>query len=744
MNSTNSTNSATEPVVGTLRVADGLGVKDVAPYATTLSPPPHAARSREGERLFILLDLVGPVSPHLYRELREVVTQTYWAATGSITAALRQAAAAANRHLFQVNLHADPSDRYDGGLSCAVLRDEDLFILRAGPAHACFLHEGYLECFSRGEALSPLGTGQLADARLHHTFTAPGDKLLLASSPLIQGAGAAGISRVLALAGVQDVLEGLEQVGAGVDFTALVVRWPLPGEAPADSEVSPPTPGLIQELPPSRPSRKTIAKPGPAHPRQREESLVEAEHEYPLPSHEPPHSKPDRRPGPSLTDRVGSVWRGITAAGAGLIGGISTLFRRMLPGAERGTRHHGRTRPARSRVSRPVPQENRAVMMAIAIGIPIVLAIVVTLAYRSFGESSRFHNVVDQAEKEVALAQAAGSIPEQSRPHWKAALEHANAATALRPEDQVATALQAQAEAALDLLDGIVRLQPIQLKNLGLGTVPRQIVVHGQMIFVLDPAGGWVARLTLNQTGDGVVEQEDIPTLIKKGERIGEGIVGDMVDFIWVSMGGGRQTSGLLILEEDGALISYDPAWEGEGGTPQLKRSFLGVPPAAPLVVDTYDGRFYILDTAINQIRRYEPQGDTYPERPDHYFVVSPPRSLTEARDMAIDGYIYVLYDDGAILKFLRGEPEPFDVSGLPGDLSQAVALAVDPNGSSGVVYVADQGSGRVVALGPDGGFRAQFRADEAFDALETLAVDEAARRMYVISGGRLYVASLP
>jgi hypothetical protein len=115
---------------------------------------------------------------------------------------------------------------------------------------------------------------------------------------------------------------------------------------------------------------------------------------------------------------------------------------------------------------------------------------------------------------------------------------------------------------------------------------------------------------------------------------------------------------------------------------------------------------------------------------------------------MVIDGRIYLLYADGAILKFLRGDPEPFDVRGLPGDLSQAVALAVDPDSSSGTIYVADRGGvpeiGRVVALAPDGEFRAQYYGDGVFDALEAVAVDEAVRRMYAISGGRLYVASLP
>jgi hypothetical protein len=371
-----------------------------------------------------------------------------------------------------------------------------------------------------------------------------------------------------------------------------------------------------------------------------------------------------------------------------------------------------------------------------------VLAITVTLAYRSLGADARFRGLIKQAEDAASSAQAA-STPELSRSHWEAALEHAAAAVELRPDDQVATALQAQAQVALDSLDHVVRLHPVLLTDFGAGTVPRRLILHGHMVFVLDPGGGWVSRLTLNQAGDGVLEPE-AASIVKKGQPVGEGVVGDLVDLVWVDLAGGRQTSGLLILEQDGALVSHDPAWEGEGGTLQLQRSFLGMPPESPKVVDTYDGRLYILDTVVNQVRRYEPRGDTYPERPDHYFVVPPPTPLADVVDMAIDGYIYLLYADGAIFKFLRGDPASFDVRGLPGDLSQAVALAVDPDSGSGVVYVADRGNGRVVALGPDGEFLSQFYAGEAFDMLEDLAVDEAMQRMVVISGGRLYVASLP
>jgi hypothetical protein len=424
-----------------------------------------------------------------------------------------------------------------------------------------------------------------------------------------------------------------------------------------------------------------------------------------------------------------------------LVSGMRTLFRRMLPGPEREARRRAKSLRA---ASRSIPKENRSLMVTLAIGIPLVLAVTIALAYFFFGTEARFRSSIRQAEEQVAMAQAIGGTAEMSRPHWDAALTHASAALQLRPGDPVATALQAQARAALDLLDGIIRLYPIMLKDFGPGAVPRQLVIHSQMMFVLDPAGGWASRVTLNPAGNGVLEQEGVPSLVRKDQSIGGGIVGDLVDLAWVDLAGGRQTSGLLILERDGGLVSYDPAWEGEGGAPQVLRSFLGTTPDSPALIGTYEGRLYVLDTIINQIRRYEPRGDTYPDRPDHYFVLSPPRPLADVLDMAIDGRIYLLYNDGAIHKFLRGELEPFEVRGVPGDLNQAVALAIDPDSSSGVIYVADRGNKRVVALEPDGGFRAQFRAEQAFDALEALAVDEAARRIYAISGGKLCVAPLP
>jgi hypothetical protein len=764
MNVSRSSASQTDPAIGTLRVASGVR-RDAAPCAVMLSSPSRAARGREGERLFILVDLTGPATPHLYREMREVVAREYWSTSGSVTAAMRRAAAAANRHLFQFNLKAASPRRCYGGFVCAVLHGEDIFILHAGPGRACVLRRDQFECFPpHGGQLPHLGMGVVADVRLYHTFAALGDTLLLASSSLAQAAGDGGLARVLPRAGLHEVLAGLEQVGTGVDFTALVARLALPS-------VVPPT-----ETPrPAAASREAAATPPPraegSVAREAPWQSISARVTEGLRSTRPPESRPlapldlppstykpqpVREAGPGLGERVldgariagrklgagvkngaRAVGHGIAAAVAALVSGAKALFWRMLPGADRRARQH-------KRPPRPVPKENRTVMMAIAIGIPVLVAIVTLFAYRTLGARAQFEGAKAQVEQEAQLA-LTSSVISETRKHWEGVLEKAERANALSPGDERIAGLQEQAHKAIDDLDGVVRLRFVELADFGVGDVPRRLVVHRQTVFVLDPAAGWVAYVDFNLTEDGIIIGEPPVTFVNTGMEIDGGAVGDLVDLVWVEAGSGRMASGLAILEEGGGLVNYDPAWGGEEGEPHLTRTFLDTTPRAPRSIDSFEGRLYVLDPGEGQgqVWRYDPQGEIYPDPPGHYFTVAPVRPLEDAVDMAIDANIYILHVDGAILKYLTGESQPFDIE-APDGFSQPVSLAVDQEGSSGRVYVADRGHQRVVVLEADGTFRAQFRTDEAFNELEALAVDEAAGRFYVFSGGRLYVAPLP
>jgi hypothetical protein len=727
----NQANASRRPIAQGLHLVNGAPEGATVPYAVELEPPAEAARGRRADRLFVLLALPPAAPPQLYADLRRAVAQAYWSTHGSITSALRRAAEAVNRRLYRANLRAEPAARTYGGMVCAVSSGEDVFVLRAGPAWAGLLGRAELQLLTRLEDAAPMGIGPVADVRLHHTFVDPNATLLLGSPQLLKAFKDQKTVQVLGGQELPTLIEHLGRVAPG-DFSALAVQWTDQARQPA----------------PRRKSAREPAPPPPARDRPPDPAPTPAE---PV-SVEP---APPAKQGPGLGARVAKfaqgagrqllgVGRGLRRAGRGAVGVGKRLGQNMLPGrrAEASARAQRR--------ARPVPEENPKVLIPVAIAIPVVVALLVALAYFQFGGTARLRGVIDQAHQAVARAEESGGITEASREHWQAALEHADQALALAPEDAEAAAIWARAQAALDLLDGIVRLSPVELYDFGPSEEPRRLAVHGQMIFILNPEDEWVAQVALDAAGTGVSVDESNFILVNQGRQIEGGAVEGLADLTWVGSGSGRRSSGVLILEETGALISYDPAWGAADGVPHLTRAPLpGGASETPRAVGSFEGRFYTLDAAGDQIWRYEPEGNAYPNPPSRYFAEAPPRPLAEARDMAIDGHIYVLYQDGSILKFLRGDPLPFTVSDVPGELTHAVDLVTDPYNGQGTLYVADRGAeeggiGRVVALGPDGAFQAQYRADAAFDALETLAVDEATRRLYALSGGRLYVASLP
>ena len=758
MNVTFTSKAKIEPVVGALGVVDEAR-RESTPTVAALTAPARAARGRADEHLFVLVALTQPASAHLCRELREVIGQTYWATEGSITAALRQAASAANRRLFQHNLHAAPGERRYGGVVCAVLHGEDLFILHAGPAAAYVLHDHHLRGFPREKHLPHLGMAPVVETRLYHSFVAEGDTLLLATPSLVGAVEKGAFARVMPRAKLDELLDGLEQIGAGADFSALVARFVGQRSARERQPVRQPQ-SKPQSAPPQRSPRPAPAptvRPAQTEPQPRRKPKQTPPPEPKGQPQRTPQARPREAPrpkpepsGPTVGERLSTVgarvWRGVrsglqTAGGA--IGvffvtlgrGLKALFLNMLPGviAER----------RRARKRRSPPPENPAVMMALAVAIPIIVAIIVGLAYRAFGQQARFDSLINQAEQEVVAAQTSGEAT-TARTHWEAALSIAQRAANLKGEAEEVEQITGQAQQALDEIHGVTRLPLTRLITVGDASGTRRLVVKHRNIYVLNPRDGWVVPLTLNEREDAVIEEIIPRPLIHTGQEISNGTVGDLVDFTWIEAAGGRQTSGLVVLEESGGLVTHNPQW-GDGAS-SLQRSFIARPPEWASRIATYEGRLYVLDPTAGQLWRYMPQGDAYSEPASAYFVSSPEKPLTEARDLVIDGAVYVLYQDNTLLKFMGGEPEVgFKVRGLPDALNEAVALALDPTSEEARLYLGDQGQQRVIVLAADGTFQSQYRLmSEELGSLEALAVDGTARRLYVLAGGVLYMASLP
>jgi hypothetical protein len=249
-----------------------------------------------------------------------------------------------------------------------------------------------------------------------------------------------------------------------------------------------------------------------------------------------------------------------------------------------------------------------------------------------------------------------------------------------------------------------------------------------------------VYKYLLNEVEDGLQDMDVDPVLLRKGDQRGNIVVSGLVDMVWMPTGGGRQTSNLLVLESGGALLEYDPIFG------------LTVLPVGdkdkwryPQLIGSYFGNFYLLDSQSNQIFKYLPTADGgYSNPPEAWLQIDV--DLAGVVDMAIDGYIYLLYADGRILKFMGGEPTSFEQTELDEPLRGPTAIFTSPDEDTKFLYVADAGNRRVVQLSKEGQFIRQFRAAEAgvFDESKSLHVDEIGSKFYILSGNILYMANIP
>ena len=139
-----------QAVTGQLYIVDGV-MQTVEPQAAVpgilVQPPPNKVqRSRSGDFLFIHLTLSGnpEETAVLAQDLLDLISQKFYAASGSLTAALRGAIMAANQILLRRNLTSKETVR-EGGLTCAVLRHGELFTLQAGETLALLGHNFGIE-----------------------------------------------------------------------------------------------------------------------------------------------------------------------------------------------------------------------------------------------------------------------------------------------------------------------------------------------------------------------------------------------------------------------------------------------------------------------------------------------------------------------------------------------------------------------------------------------------------------------
>lgn len=412
---------------------------------------------------------------------------------------------------------------------------------------------------------------------------------------------------------------------------------------------------------------------------------------------------------------------------------LSSLLNEWLP----QTRPRGERPPPAWR-GRPAPL---GLLLLIAILVPALVSFVTARIYIERQRDAQFADLLTQAQAEVERARAGGADPQAARPHWEAALAWLEAAAALRGDDPALAELRAQAQGELDRMDRVIRVHPLRLREFREGT-PGRVFVRGAEVYTLDTGSDALYRDTLDQEKARLAQAPAGP-LIFKGQAVSAQVLSDLVEMAWLPPAASLRTETLAVLDAHGALVRVAP------GSNELRAQPLpdmGSPFGQVRAMAGFQGNLYLLDAEGGQIWRYEGREAVFSLPPRPYFDQARPE-LNEALDLAIepDGAVFVLRQDGEVLRFFGGNPLPFSITGLSQPLGRPVALFLSPGPPAPSLYIADAKEQRIIHLSLSGVYLGQIKADAgSFEGLSGLFVDEAGQRLFFTNDQGLFMAELP
>jgi hypothetical protein len=686
-----------------------------AANARAVEPAPNLPGAERGN-LYMLVEVSGSGGGHaaLYRQILNAAQTAFYEASGNQSAALIRAVRSAHFVLVRAN-EGLPEAAWRAGVNFAVLQGQELTIAQAGPAVAMVSHPKTVDQFpdQLGETGAPLGGAERPEVKLFHTLVEPGDVLLLAESGWLGHVTPDALAVVATASSVSVAQDYLGQLAGDSDLSAIVVGFGLASEPTVDEVAAgaAAATGKGAATPPGDPVEKAVVATGVAgwfRRRQRSPGPPVPQELQPVPVVEavPPEPGPEKEPVVGTPPKV-------------------------APSEE--------LEDETADVEEPARRSLWPLLVALVI-IPVLIGALVFAMWwlRSPRAEAQFRQTLDGA---TAILDEIDSMPDpnaavQRLPAAQAFLDKARA---MRPDDPRLGAVESRYQ---QLSDRVEQVEPLY------GMVPMwdfnqegqslaRVVIGGDSLYVLDKGKNEVYRLIMSSLGDSAKPAEE-PTVVKKGQQVGDHVVSDLLDMAWVE-GAGNQRSKLVVLDTAGGLFGYDSTYGVSnlplGGQDKWQQ---------PQLVMGYGGNLYIVDSKGNQIWRYRPGVKGYEGAPEPYFAAGSPTDLTGVQAIAIDGSVWLLFPDGRLLKFLVGEAQPFIPKGPPGTPKSPVDVAAPLEGDR--LYVADAGAGRILEYSKEGTLNRQLRPREGdmLKDVRSIYLDEAAGALYLLTGNRLYKANLP
>jgi hypothetical protein len=711
--------------------------------------------------LYLVVQVIGdaPARDELARKMIESANREYGGSRGSITLALAQAVRAVNDFFYSHNVSQPREARCIAGITAAVLRGDDLYIAQGGPGVVCHARGAGLTrypptspWFAQDEAIGdfptpgsvPIGLRRDYTPDLSYTKLVEGDTILVATRALVQLFNDEELTDAIADRSADAIVENVQDLVGSADLSMAVIKF---GVAPVTAEAIEPTVSRVQALPetqepeeieaveeePEPVIEKQAAPPGPT-PEEIEAMRLRAERR---------RAQRAKIKGTILGALSGAV-RGVAGIGsrinltpignlvdrvlASLFWTIARLIRAFIPGGQAG----GKTASPKIRTA----------WQFAALLFPVLVAGLTTGAWIQYQRDQdrdralHFAQLMDQTRTALKTADALTKTDKASARDYAAqALKLADQARKLDPNSAPARSIYSQAQDVLDQIDGVSFLLYVPtFADYGDPRArPARVVLHLPDIFVLDRGMNRIYRYRMDEVGSSAQPVSGDGGILKGGDRVGDRVVGELIDIMWVDAGR------LVALDRNGVFWQYDSkgSWSARSALDGAKWSRVN------LATD-FTNNLYLLDPSTNQIFKYTQTGDSWGASTP-FFTPGATPDLSSAVDMVVDSDVWVLQKSGLVLRFNQGRPVEFSMRDLETPITNAVGISISPSS----IYIADAGNQRLLQFDRSTGkFLRQFKPGSeyriTFSSLKTLAVDEAARKFFVISGTKAYFVNIP
>ena len=157
--------------------------------------------------------------------------------------------------------------------------------------------------------------------------------------------------------------------------------------------------------------------------------------------------------------------------------------------------------------------------------------------------------------------------------------------------------------------------------------------------------------------------------------------------------------------------------------------------------LSSYVGSIYLLDGIVGQIYKHSSSKETFSKSEEYTINNS---NLKQTVSLAIDGAIFVLKNDGQVIKYQRSKLQDFSLKNIPtpwNKISGPKKIYTDADTPS--LYILDTTQKRILEFDKEGFYIRQYALPSDFEKISDFNVSVKSKKIWVLNENSIYEISI-